>query len=105
LSSLKMISLSLAYINKVDSLSLSPMNNVSFGARTTLLKVRSKKNLKIISDDYSKSVNLMKKINSLIVDSIGPGDPTDSEGYKIKHAKVYQFYIDSLQGEVLENRS
>lgn len=41
-SCLKMISLSVAYINSNDSLTNKPINNVAFGARTTILKVYPK---------------------------------------------------------------
>ncbi len=41
-SSAKMISLSVAYVNTTDAITDRPLNNVAFGARTTLLKIYPK---------------------------------------------------------------
>ena len=99
-SSLKMVSLSMAYINQTDSLSLSPVNNISIGARTNLFKIRSKDNLKAISDANSASVSYLKKINDLIVDRIGPANPLDPDGYKKKQLELLLFFQDSLKDDI-----
>jgi hypothetical protein len=104
-SSLKMVSLSMAYINQTDSLSLSPTNNISMGARTNILKIRSKDNLKAIADANSFSVNQLKRINELIVNRIGPANPLDPEGYKKKHLELLIFFQDSLKSEISEAHS
>lgn len=99
-SSLRMVSLSMAFINQTDSLSLSPTNNISIGARTNIFKIRSKDNLKTISDANSSSVGYLKKINELIVDRIGLADPLDPEGYKKKHLELLLFFQDSLKNDI-----
>ncbi|MFN3445237.1 MAG: hypothetical protein ACK44D_05810 [Bacteroidia bacterium] len=99
-SSIKMVSLSMAYINQLDSISLSPTNNISIGARTNILKVRSKNNLKAIVNANTVSVNHLKRINELIVDRIGPADPIDPEGYKKKHLELLMHFKDSLKNEI-----
>ena len=95
-SSLKMVSLSMAYINQADSISTSPINNISVGARTNILKIRSKENLNAIATANSNAVNQLRIIDSIIVDRIGPGDPIDPEGYKEKQLALMIFLQDSL---------
>lgn len=99
-SSLKMVSLSMAYINQADSLTPQITNNISIGARTNILKIRSKDNLKAIAAANSTSVNKMKEIDSLIVSKIGPGDPLNPDEYRKKHLELLIFLQDSLKNEI-----
>jgi len=95
-ASLKMVSLSMAYINQTDSISISPINNISFGVRTNLLKIRSKENLKAIAIANSNAVNHLVLIDSIVVARIGGDDFDDREGYRQKQRILKQFLQDSL---------
>lgn len=103
-SSLKLVSLSVAYINKTDTPTSSIINNISVGARTNIIKIRSKNNLKEISEANTNSVNQLKKINDLIVERIGPGNPIDPEGYRKQLLKYMVFFQDSLKEEIEAKR-
>jgi hypothetical protein len=65
-SSLKMVSLSMAYVNRTDSTTNKPINNVAFGARTTLLKIYSKNHKKNVYDANQIAIDKLKKIDLLL---------------------------------------
>lgn len=65
-SSIKTISLSLAYINRNDTLTNKPVNNIAFGARFNLFKIYSKKQRADIADAYRLSIFRLKGLDSLL---------------------------------------
>lgn len=65
-SSIKMISLSMAYVNKTDSISNKPINNIAFGARTTVLKLYSKKHKEDIIAANFMAVKRLKGFDYLL---------------------------------------
>lgn len=97
-SSLKMVSFSVAYINQTDSLSKSPVNNISIGARTNIIKLR--RNLDEIANANYTAASQLKSINDIIVDRIGPDDPTDREGYKRRQNELLIHLQDSLKNSI-----
>jgi hypothetical protein len=96
-SELKLVSLSAAYINLMDTITILPVNNISFGARTTLFKIRSETNSSSIKKANAGAVDQLRKIDEIIVKRIGPWDPVDPEGHKKKQAALLEFLQDSLK--------
>lgn len=101
-SSLKMVTLSLAYVNQTDTVSQTPINNISVGARTNIIKIRSKNNLDEIEKANTKAVAALRNINNEIVKLIGPFDPIDPAGYKIKQEHLLSTLQDSLNNNLSE---
>ncbi|SOD80956.1 hypothetical protein [Spirosoma fluviale] len=65
-TALKTVSLSVAYVNKDDTLTNKPINNIAFGARTNLLKLYTSKQRKDIYDAYFRTVNHLKYVDSTL---------------------------------------
>lgn len=65
-SAIKTVSLSLAYINKTDTLTNKPVNNIAVGARFNLFKIYSKKQRADILDAYKLSVHRLQGLNALL---------------------------------------
>jgi len=99
-SAIKMVSISMAYINQTDSLSETPVNNISIGARTNLIKIRSNNNLNAIALANQTAVKQLKKIDSIIVSRIGPGNPIDPEAYRQRHLQLLNTLQDSLKNNL-----
>jgi hypothetical protein len=109
-SSLKMVSLSMAYINTNDTVTDKPINNVAFGARTTLLKVYPKGHKdKVLKAILVTRLDLIDLASDLIkagaTDSLKQCCP---EEYKKIQERVTQLYSEkdeiSPLGDVLSGK-
>ncbi len=89
-SHIKKASFSLAYVNSPDTMSDAGISNISLGVRTTLVSVRSKKNIDDLQSANEAVIKKLKDLNNII----GALDPL-ANGYREK----VQAIIDNFEND------
>jgi hypothetical protein len=91
-SHIKKASISLAYVNNPDTDTTPSISNIAFGIRTTILSIRSRRNIQALKNANDQIVQNLRNINQLVIE-LDPLEP----GYHEKVQRIVDNYENDPQ--------